>query len=149
MKRNSKIKNEQDQVYFYIKDDILGWNNYSSKYLIMRLLGFKEGKFYRNKNESAKANYTWKQIYITSCLYHAEIMNWLNANSAKANDEKAMVNGVLYIISIHINDVIMRIERALQAEKMAEKIDVSPETQSEYKKISEDRVLSQELNDIW
>lgn len=142
-------KNNCDKSYTYIKDELLGWRDKTSRFLFMRLRGLMTGNYYYRKSQPVKATYTDEQIYLTCKLHAGSIKNWLSKNSAKLSNEQAIINSILAFVANNINDVVAKLEIARKAQDLSDKVELTPSTELEYASITDDRQLSKEIEDIW
>ena len=74
MSEVNKDKEEFDELYKYVKNDILLYNRkILPKEFVLRLRGLSEGKFMSNKNTQAQASYSYKEILLTFKLCKSKI----------------------------------------------------------------------------
>lgn len=118
-KKLTKEEKEQwDELYQYVKHEILQYDNTQSipRTLILRLKGLTTGKYLENNNIEDKAKYSYKTILYTFQIYKLQIMSIVKTKKFK--NEANKFNYICKIIENNINDVYKRL---LQAEKSKEK----------------------------
>lgn len=106
-----------DKLYKYVKQ-ILGYdeNMVLPKYMVMRIKGLADGKFYANAKVKSMGNYDYNTIYFTFIYCKDKIQKALQTKDFK--DEQAKFNYIFAIVSNNINDVVLKIKKAKKAEKI-------------------------------
>lgn len=126
---------EWDELYEYVKKDILGYDEKLAlpKNLVLRLKGIKEGKFIANKKTKALGDYSFKIILMTFKINKYEIVNALSDKS-KFKDESHMMNYMMAIIEKKINDTYSRLNRLEKSQEKGENLEITTsENKAEYK----------------
>lgn len=146
-----KEKSDWDILYDYIKKEILNYDDNTKfpKYLIMRIQGLLEGKFYANKNTKPLGKYTYQMILMACKVCKPKIKDYLTRNSAKIKDEQHMCNIVMMFIEQEINDVAIRLKEKEKAEEILSEIEL-PEAvnvKSNYKATEHNE--NSKLNHLW
>ena len=118
-KMSEKEKQDWEDLYMYVKTDIMGYdeNQALSKNMVLRLKGLLTNKFMENKNIQDGANYSYEVILLTFKYCSPSILKALRANSFK--DEQHKFNYILKIVEKNINDVYMKIKKTEIAKEEA------------------------------
>ena len=156
-KMTAQEKQEWDELFQYVKNEIFNYNNNSEEcfnklppYLIMRLKGLAEGKFYANKKTQKQGKYTYKMILLTFKLCKGNIQQGLISNQTSFKDEKHKVNYIMAIIENNINDVKDRLIKAENSKKAIDRLDTTiyedMGKKAEYKTKSK---INERLRDLW
>ncbi len=141
--------NTKDPVFVelceYVRTEIFEYDETKklSKHVVLRLMGFSQGKFMANNNIPAQAKYTWKEILLTFKIHK----HLLKTSSAKIKEEKNKFNYIMAIVDSKINDVSQRLKEKDAIEKKMESLEIIQTEGAEYKKKSKDKRPS--LQDIW
>lgn len=116
---------EWNELYQYVKKDILNYdeNMKLPRFLILRILGLKNGKFVANNKIQPLANYTFNEILMTFKINKITINNALS-NSRKFKDEKHKINYIMAIIESKINDITIRYRNIENSKEKGESIKV-------------------------
>lgn len=124
-KMTKQEKEEWDELYQYVKKEILGYSDEQAltPKQVLKLKGLTQGKFVFNKKTSAVANYSYKIILYTFMAYKTEILNYISGKSFV--DEQHKFNGILVIVREHINDIYMRTKNAKKTQEQIHNDDVS------------------------
>lgn len=124
-KMTEQEKIEWDELYHYVKKDILNYEDDMKlpRFLILRLYGLKDGKFVANNKIQPLANYTFNEILMTFKINKITINNALS-NSRKFKDEKHKINYVMAIIESKINDIAIRYRNIENSKEKGESIKV-------------------------
>lgn len=119
-KITEKEKAEFDKLYNYVKA-ILGYNDDMAlpKYMVMRLKGLSEGKFYANNKVKQTAQYSYRIILLTF-MYCKDKINKALATK-KFTNEQNKFNYIMAIVQNNINDVVIRLKDAEKSKAMAKK----------------------------
>lgn len=124
-KMTEQEKIEWDELYQYVKKDILNYEDDMKlpRFLILRLYGLKDGKFMANNKIQPLASYTFNEILMTFKINKITITNALG-NSRKFKDEKHKINYVMAIIEGKINDIAIRFRNIENSKEKGESIKV-------------------------
>lgn len=125
MKLTAQEKIEFDEVYEYLKNDIL---NYSSdmklsRKMIFRIYGTAFGELYHNSNKEIPLIYSFKIILATFIFMKDKIRYCLETMRFK--DEDHMVNTIFKLIDNNINTIKILSDRKIEQDKIEEKKDLS------------------------
>jgi len=137
-----------DALYNYVKIDILNYQDKKMpKYMTLRLIGLKDGKFYANNKTKKEASYDYKLILLTFKLMKGTILNALQNTNIK--DEQHKINLIMKIVESEINNVKDRLEAKKKSEEKIEIIDLSHQVreQSNYSKKSKE--VNEKLKNLW
>lgn len=134
-------KKEWDELYSYVKNDILKYdkNLRLPKYFILRLKGLSEGRFISCKYHESLGRYSFKNILLTFKLSKMELEKSL-FNRSKFKDEQHMTNAIMYIIERKINDVVNRLKLKEKVER--KKVELPSGSKIEYKKKDGNKVAN-------
>lgn len=141
-------KEEWDELYQYIKHDIMGYTNEKlPTYFVLRLKGLAEGKFCSNHNVKSYGKYEYKSILYTFKICKAQILKAF-ANVA-IQDESHRINLIMMIIEKEINDVVDRLTKAKKKTEEMKKIDLPQQEniRAEYKPVK--KRANKHLEDLW
>lgn len=147
-------KIDWDNLYQYVKK-ILGYDDTMAlpKFVVMRLKGLSEGKYYANKKTRSMAQYDYKTIYLTFVYCKDKVVKALQTKNFK--NEQNRFNYIMAIVENNINDVVIKLRNAKKSKQIAEKqvakieIDIIPTTQlNQNSKISIDENLNSKFNDL-
>lgn len=110
-----------DKLYQYVKKEIMGYNSDMAlpKFMVMRLKGLSEGKFYANNKIKSKAHYDYQTIYLTFMFCKDKIYKALQTK--KFTSEQNKFNYIMAIIENNINDVVIRIQKLKQSKDKSQK----------------------------
>jgi hypothetical protein len=113
-KLTQQEKQEWDELYQYVKKDILQYDKSQSipPMLVLRLKGLSTGKFIENTSIQNKANYTYKIILYTFQIQKQAILSAISKKEFK--NEANKFNYICKIVENNLNDVYNRV---LSAEK--------------------------------
>lgn len=149
-KTKKQINEEWDELYQYIKHDIIGYSDKAiPKYMILRFRGLADGKFMANKKTKPMATYEYTDILMTFKINKIKIHNAMR--SVEFKDERHMFNYIMVIIEGSINDVVDMLKRKAKSETKTENVEVASivvEDKAEYKKKTKNKE-SKLLNDLW
>jgi hypothetical protein len=153
-KMTDKDKQEFDKLYQYVKK-ILGYGDDMAlpKFMVMRLKGLSEGKFYANHKTKSMAHYDYNTIYLTFIYCKDKIQKALQTKSFTSEQNK--INYIMAIVENNINDVVIRLKNAKKSKMVAQKqiekieIDTTPTKQlNQNGKISTDENLNSKFNNL-
>jgi hypothetical protein len=127
-KETAQEKEDWESLYYYVKNNIMGYdeNQSLSKGMVLRLKGLLTNKFMANNNIESTANYSYQTILNTFKFCSQDIKNGLRTNTFK--DETHRFNYVLKIVEKNINDVYIRMRNAEKAKEEAKNISVEVPT---------------------
>jgi len=153
MARSKKMTEQEikewDELYQYVKKDILGYtdNMKLSKKFVLRLRGLSEGKFCSNNKIKPMAKYSFKTILNTFKIKKLDIM--IALKTVNFNNEEHKMNYILAIIENSINDVVLKEKKIEKQEEKMEDIEINTsENKADYKRKTEAK-KSKILNDLW
>lgn len=138
-----------DNLYEFVKLEILQYKDKKMpQYMVLRLLGLRDGKFLCNKNTKTQGKYDFDIILLTFKLMKGTILNALSSTEIK--DERHRVNLIIKIVESELNNVKDRIESKKKSEEKIESIDLTHQTheQSNYKKKT-DKKENGKLKNLW
>ena len=154
-KMTDKEKQDWDTLYNYVKKT-LGYDDTMAlpKFVVMRLKGLSEGKYYANKKTTTMAKYDYKTIYLTFIFCKDKIQQALQTK--KFINEQAKFNYIFAIINNNINDVVLRLQKAKKTEEKIQKSEVvdyeikvdKNNSDAKSKKLDSDTFTSL-TNDLW
>lgn len=155
-KMTEKDKQDWDTLYAYVKK-ILNYDETMAlpKFVVMRLKGLSEGKYYANKKTKTMAQYDYHTIYLTFVFCKDKIQQALQTKNFA--NEQAKFNYVFAIVNNNINDVVLRLKKAKKVEKKIEnseivdyEIKVNKNTNSNTKSKKTDfNTFASLTNDLW
>ena len=121
---SEKEKEDFDNLYQYVKKEIMGYdeNQSLSKKMVLRLKGLSTSKFIENKNIKSMSNYSYDVILSTFKFCAPKIKNAIYYKSFKNDMNK--FNYILAIVEENINDVYIRIKRLNESIKDIKNIEV-------------------------
>lgn len=127
-KETTQEKEDWESLYYYVKNNIMGYdeNQSLSKSMVLRLKGLLNNKFMANNNIENTANYSYKTILNTFKFCSQDIKNGLRTNNFK--DETHRFNYILKIVEKNINDVYIRMRNIEKAKEEAKNISVEVPT---------------------
>ena len=118
-KMTEKDIQDWDTLYFYVKDNIMKYdeNQALPSSMVLRLKGLLVNKFMENNNIRDGANYSYEVILNTFKYCSPSIMRALRNNSFR--DENHKFNYILKIVESNINDVYLRMQNIEKAKEEA------------------------------
>ena len=118
-KMTEKEKRDWENLYYYVKSNILGYdeNQALSSTMVLRLKGLLTNKFIENGNIKDGANYSYEVILNTFKYCSPQIQKALRTNSW--TNESHKFNYVLKIVESNINTVYMKIKNVEKAKEEA------------------------------
>lgn len=144
-------KQQWDQLYQYVKKDILQYDDNQSipPNIILRLKGLQKGKLMANNKTQNNAEYSYEIILYTFKFKKQDILNAIYNKSFK--DEMSKFLYIAKIIENNINDVYLRIVNAQKSKKKTEeiKLDNIYYEGAEYQKKTEDSKIAEKYNNLW
>lgn len=150
MKSQKQIEWEKwDSLYQYIKKEVFKYdeNMKLSSHLVMRLQGFRSGKYLPSKNSKvflSENGYPYEIILMTFKIKKVDIINAISDKS-KFKNEKHKEDYVMVIIQNNINDVYLRLKEKKESDMRIENIEMTENKPAEFKnksKINENKVAS-------
>lgn len=150
-KMDKKTKAEWDDLYSYIRTDILNILGYDTKkslpkHLVLRLKGLYDGKFMANKNSKPKARYEFSEILLTFKFCKFDIHNAIRSNTF--TNENHMVNYIMVIIESKINDIVDILERKRKSEEKTQEVNIEINDKADYKPKTKE-IVNNRLKDLW
>lgn len=134
-KMTEKEKQDWDNLYTYVRKNIMGYddNQSLSNAMVLRLKGLLTNKFMENKNIESTANYSYETILNTFKYSSFDIQKALRTNNW--TNEMHKFNYVLKIVEKNINTVYMRMKNAEKAKEEAKNmvVDMPVHTGAEFK----------------
>lgn len=138
-----------DDLYFYVKFDILGYEPRKNltKYMVLKLKELRSGKVMNNQDNLSAYEYTYDEILWTFKFKKQDILEAINR--IEFANENNKFNYILAIIKNYINDVVDMLARAKKQKEKSESIDTEyfEQTKAKYKR--KDKKVSDRLNDLW
>ena len=149
-KMTEEEKQDWESLYYYVKNDILGYDENQSlpSNMVLRLKGLLTNKFMENNNIKNTANYSYQTILNTFKFCSPEIHKALRTKSWTSEQHK--FNYILKIVEGNINNVYMRMKNIEKAKEEAGNITINTanHTGAEYQKKTKE-VTNKLLNDLW
>lgn len=143
-------KADWESLYYYVKNDILGYDENQSlpSNMVLRLKGLLTNKFMENNNIKSTANYSYQTILNTFKFCSPEIHKALKTKSWTSEQHK--FNYILKIVENNINNVYLRMLNIKNAKEKAKNatVDTANHTGAEYQKKTKE-VTNKLLNDLW
>ena len=123
-KMTEQDKTEFDKLYQYVKTKVLGYTGDMAlpKFMVMRLKGLSDGKFYANNKTKSTAKYDYNTIYLTFVFCKDKIQNALQTK--KFTSEQNKFNYIMAIVENNINDVVIRVKKTKKVEEKIEKTEI-------------------------
>lgn len=123
-KMTEQDKTEFDKLYQYVKTKVLGYTEDMAlpKFMVMRLKGLSDGKFYANNKTKSTAKYDYNTIYLTFVFCKDKIHNALQTK--KFTSEQNKFNYIMAIVENNINDVVIRAKKTKKVEEKIEKTEI-------------------------
>jgi len=154
MERKAKMtkqeKAEWDNLYNYVKKEILQYDNSQSipPTLVLRLKGLATGKYIENKKIEDRAKYSFKIILYTFQICKPKIIYAICGKEFK--NEANKFNYICKIVENNINDVYNRVKMSQKNQEKTETISTENlyHSGAEYKKKSKE-IKSNKLEDLW
>lgn len=147
---NSEEKRQWDELYQYVRKEILQYDNNQSipPSLVLRLKGLSTGKLIENKSIEDKAKYSYEIILYTFKLCKPNILSAIKTKSF--NNEMSKFLYICKIIENNINDVYLRVVNAKKSQEKTESINVGNLSHkgAEYQSKSEDS-SNERFEEIW
>ena len=125
MARMTKQEREEwDDLYSYVKKNILGYdeNQSLSRNMVLRLKGLTVNKFMENKNQKDTAHYPYSVILNTFKFCCLDIQKGFATHSF--SDENHKFNYILKIVESNINNVYNRMQTSAKAKETTQTVDV-------------------------
>ena len=149
-KMTAQQKKEWDELYSYVKTNVMGYdeNQSLSRSMVLRLKGLCTNKFMENKNIKDSANYSYGIILLTFKFCSVDIQKALSKISFK--DEMHRFNYILVIVEKNINTVYERMKKVEKANTKMNETDMSAATNkitANYQKKTEKCLNT--LEDLW
>lgn len=133
-KMTEKEKQDWDNLYTYVKKNIMGYDNNQSlsNAMVLRLKGLLTNKFMENNNIESTANYSYETVLNAFKYSSFDIQKALRTNNFK--DEKHKFNYILKIVEQNINTVYVKMKNVEKAKEEAENtmIEVPVHTGAEF-----------------
>lgn len=148
-KMNEKEKEQWNELYEYVKNEILQYEKTKSlsKNIVLRLKGLKDGKFMANKNVKTLGEYDYSTILMTFKLCKLDIL--MGLKSKEFNNENHKINYVMFIIENKINDTVDIINRKKLAEEKSKNIYIDTDIEkATYKRKTKD-LKNKKLDNLW
>lgn len=137
-----------DALYNYVKIDILNYQDKKMpKYVTLRLIGLKDGKFYANNKVKKEATYDYKLILLTFKLMKGTILNCLQ--NVEIKDERHKVNLIMKIVESEINNVKNRLEARKKSEEKLADTDLSHQTHEQTNYSKKSKEVNEKLKNLW
>ena len=149
-KHNPEDKKKFDELYMYIKKEIFGYDKQAiPKYMVLRLIGLKDGKFMANHSHKSLGEYDYLDILYTFKINKVKLKEIVS--SSKYKDETHKFNTIMLIIEKEINDVVNRLRSAKKSEEKLKGMELENiyHQGAEYKNKSNQKELNEELKELW
>lgn len=147
-KMTEKEKQDWESLYYYVKDNIMGYdtNQALPSAMVLRLKGLLTNKFMENNKIKSTANYSYETILNTFKFCSPDIQKTLRTN--RFRDEQHKFNYVLKIVENNINNVYIRMQNAEKAKEEAKNttIEVFTHVGAEYKPKEKKK---DKFSDLW
>lgn len=134
-KMTEKDKQDWDNLYTYVKKNIMGYDDKQalSSTMVLRLKGLLTNKFIENKNVQSTADYSYETILNAFKYSSFDIQRALRVNNFK--DEQHKFNYILKIVEKNINTVYMKMKNVEKAKEEAKTvtIEIPTHTGAEFK----------------
>ncbi len=127
-KMTEKDKQDWDNLYTYVKKNIMGYDEKQalSSTMVLRLKGLLTNKFIENKNVQSTADYSYETILNAFKYSSFDIQRALRVNNFK--DEQHKFNYVLKIVEKNINTVYMKMKNVEKAKEEAKTVTIEAPT---------------------
>ena len=150
-KKMSSIEKEQwDKLYQYVKKEILLYDEVQAipPKLVLRLKGLIKGKYIENLSIKDKANYSYEVVLYTFQIYRPTIIKAIENKTFI--DEEGKFNYICKIVENHINDVYLRVNKAIKTEENIQSLDTNALSHNGgvYRKKTEE-LKNKQLNELW
>ena len=148
---NTEEKEKFDQLYQYIKKEIFGYDDKQKlpKYMVLRLIGLKDGKFIANNKTNSMAQYDYLHILYTFKINKMKIQNIVQ--SSNFENERHKFNTIMLIIENEINDVVNRLKQVKKSEEEIKSMSVDNiiHEGANYKNKNIHKKFNKELEELW
>ena len=123
-KMTEKEKQDWDNLYTYVKKNIMGYDNDQalSNAMVLRLKGLLTNKFMENNNIESTANYSYETVLNAFKYSSFDIQKALRTNNFK--DEKHKFNYILKIVEQNINTVYIKMKNVEKAKEEAKNMTI-------------------------
>lgn len=152
-KMTKEEKLEWESLYKYVKEEILRYPKEITlpRYMILRLKGLKEGKFIANKSTSTMGEYSFKNILYTFKFCKFDILQYLEKNKGKFNNEQHKFNGIMIIVESKLNDVILKLNNAKSNQEKVENLELKNQIHegAKFKREKTNNKINNNLSDLW
>lgn len=147
-KMSKQETEDWNELYFYVKSNVLGYdeNQSLSKTMVLRLKGLLNNKFMANNKIKDTANYSYKVVLNTFKYCMPDIQRCLQTKSF--NNEMHKFNYILSIVENNLNTVYVKMKQNKKSEEKIETIDMSiiEHNGAEYKV---EHKTSDKFNEFW
>lgn len=144
-------KEQWDRLYQYVKTDILLYKENQSipSQIVLRMKGLCQGKLIANNHTKNNADYTYETVLLTFKMCKSAIFQGLYGKTFNSEVNKFMY--IAAIVENNINDVYLRIENAKKTKEKTKNIQLDNLSNNiaEYKKKTEDNIVSNRLENLW
>lgn len=148
---STKDKKEWDQLYEYVRSNVMGYdsNQSLSRDMVLRLKGLLSNKFIENNNVEDTANYSYETVLNTFKFCLTDIQKGLRSNSF--NDERHKFNYILKIVESNLNNVYVRMKNVEKAKTTTETVDVSVATHTgaKYQRKTQSSSNNKKFDEFW
>ena len=123
-KMTEKEKQDWDNLYTYVRKNIMGYDNNQSlsNAMVLRLKGLLTNKFMENNNIESTANYSYETVLNAFKYSSFDIQKALRTNNFK--DEKHKFNYILKIVEQNINTVYVKMKNVEKAKEEAKNMTI-------------------------
>jgi hypothetical protein len=150
MKYTAEENKEWDELYEYVRQEIMGYDltKSLSKLMILKLKEFRHGTIMANKHQNMKFAYNFKDVLLTFKLYKSNILNVFSYKEFKNENGKFLY--ALAIIKNNINDVVLALEKKKKIDDEIENTDLShvENKGANYKKKTKE-LKNERLKNLW
>lgn len=139
-----------DKLYEYIRKEIFFYDTNQSlpRQFVLRLKGMSEGKVMANRNQKAKANYSYELILYTFQICRSQILKAISFKSFKSEMQKFIY--ICAIVENNLNDTYERMKRVNKTKEksMSTNMNNVYNKGAAYQQKTKD-VNNQRLNKLW
>ena len=148
-KSPSKEKQEWDELYKYVREKVLFYDEHQSlsKNMILRLRGLATGKLIANNKIKNRANYSYKIVLLTFKFCSMTIQKAIARKSFDSEQQK--FNYICAIVENNLNEVYTRIQRVEKVKAQMDVMDVNTLTHNSAGYTKKTKETSKKLNSLW
>lgn len=148
-KMSAAEKAEWDELYQYVKKNVLGYDDSQSlsRNMVLRLKGLLTNKFMDNNKIESTANYSYKLVLLTFKFCNPDIQRGLRSIGFK--DENHKFNYILKIVESNLNTVYLRLKNAEKAKETTQTLDTATATHTGAEYQTKTEKTSKRLEEYW